>query len=44
MHVTERILKIEGLDGPVPENLKDGIEKITPKNIDRREPPNHFIP
>ena len=45
MHVTDFItLKIEGLDGSVPENLKDGIEKITPKNIDKREPPNHFTP
>lgn len=44
LHVTERLLKIEGLDGPVPESLKEGVDRITPKSIDRREPPNHFVP
>ena len=44
LHVTERTLKIEGLDGRVPENLREGISIITPKKIDRRDPPNIFVP
>jgi hypothetical protein len=44
LHVTERTLKIECLDGKVPENLKEGISTITPKKIDRRDPPNVYIP
>lgn len=26
------------------EGLKDGIKRITPKSIDRREPPNAYLP
>jgi len=44
LHVTERLLKNESLEGPVPENLKAGFDLITPKTIDRREPPNSFVP
>lgn len=44
MHVTERLLKIENLDGPVPDILKEGLDLITPKVIDRREPHSHYSP
>jgi len=44
MHVTERLLKIENLEGPVASNLIDGVNIITPKPIDRREPPNLYVP
>lgn len=44
LHVTERFLKIDGLEGPLPENLMPGKELITPKVIDRREPPNQYVP
>ena len=43
LHVTEKLLKIEGLDGSLPEAIKPGIENITPKSIDRRDPPNFYI-
>jgi len=44
LHVTERLLKIEGLEGAVPKHLKEGVDKITPKPVDRRDPPNHYVP
>ena len=44
MHVTEKLLKIEGLDGSVPENIRPGLELITPKKIDRRDPPSQYVP
>ena len=44
LHVTEKLLKIEGMDGHVPENLREGVNLITPKKIDRRDPPTYFVP
>lgn len=44
LHVSERLLKIECLDSPVPESLIEGVELITPKKIDRREAPNQYSP
>lgn len=44
LHVTERLLDIEGLEGHFPSHLEEGIKKITPKNIDRRQPPSMFSP
>jgi hypothetical protein len=39
LHVTEKLLKVEGLDGVIPENLREGVQLITPKKMDRRDPP-----
>lgn len=44
LHVTEKLLRIEGLDGAVPEHLRPGVDFITPKVIDRRDPPNMYVP
>jgi hypothetical protein len=44
LHVTERFLKIDGLDGRVPETLATGMKKICPKDNDRRVPPNMYVP
>lgn len=44
LHVTERFLKIDGLDGKVPEALATGMKKICPKDNDRRVPPNMYVP
>ena len=44
LHVSEKLLKVEALEGIVPENLKPGLDKITPKTVDRREPPNMYVP
>jgi hypothetical protein len=41
LHVTEQLLKIEE---KAPEYLASGQAHITPKNMDRREPPNMFVP
>jgi hypothetical protein len=38
LHVTERTLKIKPED-EIPDSLKKGISIVTPKKIDRREPP-----
>ena len=43
LHVTEKLLKIEGLEG-LPESIKPGVDIITPKKADRRDPPNHYVP
>jgi hypothetical protein len=40
LHVTERFIKIEALDGIVPQIYIKGVNEITPKVIDRRDPPN----
>jgi hypothetical protein len=44
LHVTERFLKIDGLDGKVPDNLIQGLKKICPKENDRKAPPNMYVP
>jgi len=44
LHVSERLLKIDCLDGQVPDSLVEGVDLITPKKIDRREPPNQYSP
>jgi hypothetical protein len=44
MHVTERLLKIDNLEGPYPESIKEGVDLITPKVIDRREPQSQYCP
>ena len=44
LHVTEKLLKVEGLEGSLPEALRLGQELITPKKIDRRDPPSAYVP
>ena len=44
LHVTEKLLKVEGLEGSMPEALRLGQELITPKKIDRRDPPSAYVP
>jgi hypothetical protein len=44
LHITERFLKIDGLEGKVPDHLINGISKICPKDNDRRNPPNMYVP
>ena len=44
LHVTEKCIKVEGLEGQVPEDIKLGQSLVTPKKIDRREPPTSFAP
>jgi hypothetical protein len=36
LHVSEKLLKIEGLDKQIAENLSEGQQYITPKTADRR--------
>ena len=40
LHVTEKVLIIEGLEGLVSEPIRPGLELITPKKTDRRDPPS----
>ena len=45
LHVSDKLLKIEGLDGgQIPEDLRLGVDVITPKFIDRRTPPSLYVP
>ena len=45
LNVTEKLLKVEGLDGgQIPESLRVGVDIITPKFIDRRVPPSLYSP
>jgi hypothetical protein len=44
LHVSERSLGINNNQGETMEKLENGISVITPKKIDRREPPNMFVP
>lgn len=44
LHVTEKLLRIDGLEGYMPETIRKGIDVITPKSTDRRDPPNIYVP
>lgn len=44
LHVTEKLLIVEGLDGQVTPKIKEGIEEITPVKLDRRAPANQYTP
>ena len=44
LHVTEKLLQVEGLDGQVPKAIKEGIDEITPIKLDRRAPANQYTP
>lgn len=39
LHVSEKILRVEGLEGSLSETLTQGQAFITPKKVDRRDPP-----
>lgn len=37
-------MRIDGLEGYMPETIRKGIDVITPKRTDRRDPPNLYVP
>ena len=44
LHVTEKFLRVEGLEGWINQDLHHGMNHITPNQMDRREPPMAFMP
>lgn len=44
LHVTEKFLRVDGLDGWISEGIREGLEEITPASMDRRDPPSQYMP